>query len=131
LKEKGHSRAGSDGLVPNFVQIKTECGSSPIAIASVAQTISDVVPGDECDHVLGTRINGVDFGAGSRVADGLEDPLDNRYEAKQGTEAIVIGLWLGPGVHLVSIIFVGKGDGNIFGFGGQVFISVVEVGFGG
>jgi hypothetical protein len=61
----------------------------------------------------------------------LEDPLDDRYEAKQGTEAIVIGPWLGPGVHLVSILLVNKGDGNIFGFGGQVFFSVVEVRFGG
>jgi hypothetical protein len=114
------------------LRIKTKCGSSPKGFACVlAQTIADVVAGDECDQVLGARINGVDFGVGSRVANGSEDPLDDQYKAKHGTEAIVIGPWLGRGVHLVSILLVNKGDGNIFGFGGQVFISVVEVGFGG
>jgi hypothetical protein len=103
LKEKGHSRAGSDGLVPNFVRIKTECGSSPIGFACVAQTIADVVAGDECDQVLGARINGVDFGVGSRVADGSEDPLDDRYEAKRSTgqrQSSSVRGWV-----LVSILF--------------------------
>jgi hypothetical protein len=58
------------------------CGSNPKVafpqmFARVVQTVPDVVTSDEGDQILGTRVNCLDFSAGSRIRYVAQDPLNN------------------------------------------------------
>jgi hypothetical protein len=76
LQEECYCRSGSNGLVSDFVLVKSKGGFSSKYFARVAMTVADVVAHDESAQIFGTGVDCVYLSFGSRIWDVAQDPLD-------------------------------------------------------
>jgi hypothetical protein len=66
--------------------------------------------------VFAVAVDSAKGGHVRKASDGLEDALYCSTPVEDGAKDVITGPMLGPGIHLVAILLIGKHDGKELGF---------------